>query len=77
MIFDIRQSGLRHVFEGVRRVCAEAPSAHVYVRGWIVTVLREYRPIDSYIGSYDGRAGEEHVMSDVAAELGATVRRRK
>ena len=77
MIFDIRQSGLRHVFEGVRRVCAEAPSAHVYVRGWIVTVLREYRPIDSYIGSYDGRAGEEHVMSDVAAELGATVRKRK
>lgn len=77
MIFDIRQSGLRHVFDGVRRVCAESPRAHVYVRGWIVTVLREYRPIDSYIGSYDARATPEHIMTDVAAEVAATMRRRK
>ena len=42
-----------------------------------MTVLHDFQSRDSYIGSYDGRAGEEHVMSDVAAELGATVRRRK
>lgn len=77
MIFDIRQSGLRHVFDGVRRVCAESPRAHVYVRGWIVTALREYRPIDSYIGSYAARATPEHIMTDVAAEVAATVRRKK
>lgn len=77
MIFDIRQSGLRHVFDGVRRVCAESPQAHVYVNGWVVTVLHDFQSRDSYIGSYDARATPEHIMTDVAAEVAATVRRKK
>ena len=51
--------------------------AHVYVSGYVVTILHDWRPLPSWIGSYDKRAAAEHVMDDISAEIGATRRRRK
>ncbi len=77
MIFDVRKSGFLPLVDAVRRTCAEFNQAHVYVKGWVVTVLHDFQSRDSYIGSYDARATPEHIMTDVAAEVAETVRRRK
>ncbi len=77
MIFDVRKTGFLPLVDAVRRTCAEFNQAHVYVKGWVVTVLHDFQSRDSYIGSYDARATPEHIMTDVAAEVAETVRRRK
>ncbi len=77
MIFDVRKSGFLPLVDAVRRTCAEFNQAHVYVKGWVVTVLHDFQARDSYIGSYDARATPDHIMTDVAAEVAATMRRRK
>lgn len=77
MIFDVRKTGFLPLVDAVRKTCAEFNQAHVYVKGWVVTVLHDFQTRDSYIGSYDARATTEHIMTDVAAEVAATVRMRK
>lgn len=76
MIFDLRQTGLNRIADGVRETCAESGAAHVYVAGYVVTILREWRNLPSYVGSYDCRVSADHLMSDIAAEVAADARKR-
>lgn len=75
MIFDVRKSGFLPLVDAVRRTCTESNQAHVYVKGWVVTVLHDFQSRDSYIGSYDVRVTPDHLMSDIASEVGATIRK--
>lgn len=77
MIFDVRKTGLLRIADAAHEVALEHGQAHVYVSGYVVTILHEWRPLPSWIGSYDKRAAAEHVMDDISAEIGATRRRRK
>ena len=77
MIFDVRKSGLLRIADAAYDVAIEHGQAHVYVSGYVVTILHDWRPLPSWIGSYDKRAAAEHVMDDISAEIGATRRRRK
>ena len=77
MIFDLRQTGLNRIADGVRETCAESGAAHVYVAGYVVTILRDWRNLPSHVGTYDARASQEHVLADIVSEVAADARKRR
>lgn len=74
MIYDARTTTPFHIAKVIRAIAAEHGAAHVYVKGWMVTVRIAYVATDSYAGVYDHRATEEHVMQDVGAAVYAIKR---
>lgn len=77
MIFDLRQTGLNRIADAVRETCAESGAAHVYVAGYVVTIVRDWRNLPSHVGTYDARASQEHVLDDILSEVAADARKRR
>jgi hypothetical protein len=69
VIFDARDQPLNKIAKHVRLTCMDFSSAHVYLDGWKVSVLRNYRASGNHIGSYDYRATQDHIMRDICAAI--------